>query len=47
MKINTTNFIDLCVKKVVDKLYITKKNYQTVEKKQLLIILSFLAHLSF
>ena len=30
-----------------DKLYVTKKNYQTVEKNQLLIILPFLGHLSF
>ena len=40
-------FIDLCIKKFFDKLYITKKIYQTVEKKQLLIILPFLGHLSF
>ena len=30
-----------------DKLYITEKIYQTVEKKQLMIILPFLGHLSF
>ena len=41
------DFVDLCTKKFFDKLYITKKNYQTVEKKQLLIILPFLGHLSF
>ena len=35
------------LKKFFDKLYITKKIYQTVEKKQLLIILPFLGHLSF
>ena len=40
-------FVDLCIKKFFDKLYITKKIYQTVEKKQLLIILPFLGHLSF
>ena len=37
----------LLIKKFFDKLYITKKIYQTVEKKQLLIILPFLGHLSF
>ena len=42
-----SGFVRLCVKKFFDKLYITKKNYQTVEKKQLLIILPFLGHLSF
>ena len=41
------DFVGLCTKKVFDKLYITKKIYQTVEKKQLLIILPFLGHLSF
>ena len=41
------DFADLCIKKFFDKLYITKKNYQTVEKKQLMIILPFLGHLSF
>ena len=38
-------FVEL--KSFFDKLYITKKNYQTVEKKQLLIILQLLGHLSF
>ena len=33
------DFVDLCIKKFFDKLYITKKIYQTVKKKQLLIIL--------
>ena len=41
------DFVDLCIKKFLDKLYITKKMYQTVEKKQLMIILPFLGHLSF
>ena len=41
------DFIDVCIKKFFDKLYITKRIYQTVEKKQLLIILPFLGHLSF
>ena len=41
------NFVDFCVKKLFDKLYITKRIYQTVEKKQLLIILPFLDILSF
>ena len=41
------DFIDLCIKKFSNKLCITKKNYQTVEKKQLLIILPFLGYLSF
>ena len=41
------DFVHLCIKKVFDKLYITKKIYQTVEKKQLLIIPLFLGHLSF
>ena len=40
-------FVDLCIKKFFYKLYITKKIYQTVEKKQLLITLPFLGHLSF
>ena len=31
------DFVDLCIKKFFDKLYITKKIYQTVEKKQLII----------
>ena len=35
------------VSKIFCKLYITKKNYQMVEKNQLLIILPFLGHLSF
>ena len=35
------NFVDRCIKKFFDKLYITKKIYQTVEKKQLLIIFPF------
>ena len=41
------DFVDLCIKTFFDKLYITKKIYQTVEKKQLLIILPLLGHLSF
>ena len=41
------DIVDLCIKKLFDKLYITKKIYETVEKKQLLIILPFLGHLSF
>ena len=40
-------FIDLCIQKFFDKLCNQKKIYQTVEKKQLLIILLFLGHLSF
>ena len=32
------DFVDLCIKKFFDKLYITKKIYQTIEKKQLMII---------
>ena len=41
------DFVDLCIKRFFDKLYIAKKIYQTVEKKQLMIILPFLGHLSF
>ena len=41
------DFVDLCTKRFFDQLYITKKIYQTVKKKQLLIILPFLGHLSF
>ena len=41
------DFVDLCIKKFFDKLNITKKIYQTVEKKQLMIILPFFGHLSF
>ena len=41
------DFADLSIKKFFDKFYITKKIYQTVEKKKLLIILPFLGHLSF
>ena len=41
------DFVDLCIKKFFDKLYITQRIYQTVEKKQLLIIHPFLGHLSF
>ena len=41
------NFVDLCIEIFYDKLYITKKFYQMVKKKQLLIILPFLDHLSF
>ena len=41
------DFVDLCIKKFFDKLYIIKKIYQTAEKKQLLIILPLLGHLSF
>ena len=41
------DFVDLCIKKFFDKLYITKKNNKTVEKKQLMIILPFLGHFSF
>ena len=37
-------FVDLCIKKFFDKLYITKNIYQTVEKKQLLMIFQFLGH---
>ena len=42
------DFVDfcICIKKSLDKLYITEKIYQTVEKKQLLIIPPFLGHLS-
>ena len=43
----SNDFADLCIKKFFDKLYITKNNYQTVEKKQLLITLPFLSHLFF
>ena len=35
------DFVDLCIKKFFDKLYITKKIYQTIEKKQLTIIFHF------
>ena len=35
-------FPHLCLKTFFSKLYITKKIYQTVEKKQLLIVLPFL-----
>ena len=41
------DFIDLCIKKFSNKLYIIKNNYQTFEKKQLLIILPVLGYLSF
>ena len=41
------DFVDLCIRNFFDKLYITKKIYQIVEKKQLLIILPFLGHLYF
>ena len=41
------DFVDLCIRKFSDKLYFTKKIHQTVEKKQLLIILPFLDHLFF
>ena len=37
------DFVDICIKKLFDKLYITKKIYQT----KLLIILPFLGDLSF
>ena len=38
---------DFCNRKFFDKLYTTKKIYQTVEEKQLLIVVPFLGHLSF
>ena len=41
------DFVGLCIKKFFDKLYITKKKYQTVEKNQLMIILPFWGNLSF
>ena len=41
------NFIDNCIKFFFDKLYVSKKVYQTAEKKSLLIVLLFLGHLSF
>ena len=41
------DFVDLCIKKFFDQLYITKKFYQIVDKKQSLIILPFLGHLPF
>ena len=41
------DLVDRCIKKFFYKLYITKNIYQTVEKKQLLIILPFSGHLSF
>ena len=41
------NFIDNCIKKIFDKLYVSKKVYQTAEKKSLLIVLPFLGRLSF
>ena len=41
------NFIDNCIKKFFDKLYVSKKVYQTAEKKSLLIVLPFLGRLSF
>ena len=44
---NPNDFVDLCIKSFFDKLYVTKKNYQTDETNQLLIILPFLGHLSF
>ena len=43
----SNDFVGLCIKRFFDKLYITNKIYQTVEKKQLFIILPFLGHLSF
>ena len=43
----SNDFVDLCIKKFFDKLYITKNIFQTVDKKQLMIILPFLSHLSF
>ena len=41
------NFIDNCIKFFFDKLYVSKKVYQTTEKKSLLIVLPFLGRLSF
>ena len=41
------NFIDNCIKNFFDKLYVSKKVYQTAEKKSLLIVLPFLGRLSF
>ena len=41
------NFVDRCIRKFFNKLHITKKIHQKVEKKQLLVILPFLDHLSF
>ena len=41
------DFVDFFIKKFFDKFYITQKIYQMVDKKQSLIILPFLGHLSF
>ena len=41
------NLLSFVLKKFLDKLYVTKKIYQTVEKKQLLIIFPFLGNLFF
>ena len=41
------DFDDFCIKTPFYKLCITKKNYQTVEKKQLLIVLPIFGSLSF
>ena len=41
------NLLSFVLKKFLDKLYVTKKVYQTVEKKQLLIIFPFLGNLFF
>ena len=43
----TNDSVDLCIKKFFDKLHTTRKIYQEVEKKQLLVNLPFLGHLSF
>ena len=42
-----TQFIDRCIKQFLQKLYVTKAIQDTVNKKQLLIVLSFLGVQSF
>ena len=41
------NFIDNLIKKIFDKVYVSKKVYQTAEKNFLFIVLPFLGRLSF
>ena len=42
-----TQFIDRCIKQFLQKLYVTKANQDTINKKQLLIVLPFLGAQSF
>ena len=40
-------FIDKCIKKYLSKLFVPKRIFRTVDKKQVLLVLPFLGPLSF